>query len=136
MKTIFKKGLMVTVSLSILNVWLLRFGQASGFRGGSATDMLSEFAAYGLDATVMYGVGTIKVLAAITLLLGIRYSKLVFPALCTITVFMMAAIYFHVAIHDAWIKSLPAAFLLSASIVLLVWHRKELSALSSTTHTV
>ena len=136
MKTVFKKGLMATVSLTILNVWLLRFGQASGFRGGNATDMLSEFAAYGLDATVMYGVGAIKILAAITLLLGIRYSKLVFPALCAIIVFMMAAIYFHITIHDAWIKSLPAASLLLASLVLLIWHRKSTSAIPPMPHSM
>lgn len=116
---------MAVVSLTILNVWLLRFSRASMYRGGNATDLASEFAAYGLSSQTMYVVGIIKVLAALLLLIGIRYSKLIQPALLIIAVIMSGAIYFHISIEDAWIKSLPAALLLSATLLLLYWQREE-----------
>ena len=119
-----RKILMAVVSLSILNVWLLRFGQASHFRGGAATDMLSEFAAYGLSPMIMYAVGTLKVLAATALLLGIWYHKLATPALSVISLLMLCAIYFHISIQDDWIKSVPAASLLMGSLILLFMQRR------------
>ncbi len=125
MKTIVQKILMAIVALTILNVWLLRFGQASIYRGGAATDMLSEFSAYGLSANMMYAVGAIKVIAALTLLAGFRFPKLITPALITISLFMSAAIYFHFSINDALIKSLPAALLLLGSLLLLYLQRSS-----------
>lgn len=124
MKTIIQKILMAVIALTILNVWLLRFGQNSNFRGGTATDMISEFAAYGLNPTIMYAVGTLKVLAAIALLLGIWYPKFITPALGIISFLMLSAIYFHFSIHDDWIKSVPAASLLTGSVLLLYMQRR------------
>ena len=36
------------ISVSILNVWLIRFNKATTYRGGDANSMKEEFAAYGL----------------------------------------------------------------------------------------
>lgn len=38
----------VLVGLGLLNVWLLRAGKATAWRGGEARTMAEEFAAYGL----------------------------------------------------------------------------------------
>ena len=119
MKAFIQKALMAFVSITLLNVWLLRFQKSTSYRGGDATDMLSEFAAYGLSDTILYIVGATKVTAAILLLLGLRYSKLVKVATYTIAALMIGAIYFHFSIQDEWIKSFPAALLLLSSILIL-----------------
>ena len=46
---ILQKISMVTVAAVVLNVWLFRFGKATIYRGGDATNMTEEFAAYGLS---------------------------------------------------------------------------------------
>ena len=119
MKAFIQKALMAFVSITLLNVWLLRFQKSTSYRGGDATDMLSEFAAYGLSDTILYIVGATKVTAAILLLLGLRYSKLVKVTTYTIAALMIGAIYFHFSIQDEWIKSFPAALLLLSSILIL-----------------
>ena len=45
----------VVIALGILNVWVLRYGKATGWRGGDAKNMEEEFAVYGLPA------GSVKV---------------------------------------------------------------------------
>jgi len=125
MKAFIQKALMAFVSITLLNVWLLRFQKSTSYRGGDATDMLSEFAAYGLSDTIMYIVGATKVTAAILLLLGLRYSKLVKAATYTIAALMIGAIYFHFSIQDEWVKSFPAALLLVSSILILYLERAQ-----------
>lgn len=100
------------VSLTIINVWLVRFDQATQYRGGNASDIFSEFTAYGLSLNMVYIVGTVKVLAALLLLVSIFYKKFEFAPLFTIAGLMTAAVYFHFSIGDALIKALPAALML------------------------
>ena len=66
-------------ALAILNVWLLRSGKASGYRGGAAQNMEEEFAVYGLPAGFRWSIGTIKVVLALLLLAGIWVPSLVQP---------------------------------------------------------
>lgn len=99
---------------SIANVWLFRYGKQTIYRGGEATDLVSEFAAYGLSPNTMYAIGTLKVFAALLLLISIFYKKMELPPLLVIGGLMTAALYFHFSIGDALIKSLPAALMLSA----------------------
>ena len=73
----------------------------------------------------MYIVGATKVTAAILLLLGLRYSKLVKAATYTIAALMIGAIYFHFSIQDEWVKSFPAALLLVSSILILYLERSQ-----------
>ena len=58
---ILQKISMVTVAAVVLNVWLFRFGKATIYRGGDATNMTEEFAAYGLSETMVYLVGGLKI---------------------------------------------------------------------------
>jgi len=83
------------------------------FRGGDATDLISEFIAYGLSTNTMYIIGVTKVVAAVLLLISIFYKKIELPPLLLISGLMLSALYFHFSIGDGLIKSLPAALMLS-----------------------
>ena len=104
------------VSLTILNVWILRVNKSSIYRGGDSVDMMSEFMSYGLSINIMYMVGAAKIISALLLLISIFFKKLESIPLIIISIFMIGAIYFHFSINDALIKSFPAALMLLLSI--------------------
>lgn len=110
--------LQVVVALGLLNVWLLRFGRSTPYRGGNAKSMRDEFAVYGLPAWAMYAVGAIKVVAALCLLAGIWVHVLVFPAAAVVAVLMVGALAMHVKVHDPLAKSLPAASVLALCVAI------------------
>lgn len=106
------------VSLTILNVWIVRVNKKSIYRGGDSTDLITEFASYGLSVNTMYVIGIIKVVAALFLLISIFNKKLEFIPLVTIAALMIGAIYFHFSIDDTLIKSMPAALMLTFSLAI------------------
>ncbi|HEX2917693.1 MAG TPA: DoxX family protein [Edaphobacter sp.] len=110
--------LQVVVALGLLNVWLLRFGRSTPYRGGNAQSMRDEFAVYGLPAGAMYAVGTLKVLAALCLLAGIWIHALVFPAAAVVAVLMVGALAMHLKVRDPLMKSLPALSVLVMSLAI------------------
>lgn len=116
-----KKILMIAVPAVLLNVWLLRFNLATSYRGGNSTNMLEEFAVYGLNDTTAYLVGGLKILASIGLLLGFFFDKTIKPAASVIVVLMIGALAMHLKVADDAIKFLPAGliFLFSSVILLL-----------------
>lgn len=63
-----------------MNVWFLRSGKDTPYRGGRAADLKAEFKAYGLPTAAFYLVGILKVGAALALLAGIFLPQLVRPA--------------------------------------------------------
>jgi uncharacterized membrane protein YphA (DoxX/SURF4 family) len=107
----------VVIALGLLNVWLLRSRKASPWRGGDATNMHEEFAAYGLPAWAPGVVGGLKVGLALLLLGGIWLPVVTRPAAIGVAVLMVGAIAMHVKVGDAPQKSLPAAVLLGLSLV-------------------
>ncbi len=113
----------VIVGCGLLNVWLLRFGRATAYRGATAGSMLEEFAAYGLPAWFCYVVGFLKVTSAICLLAGLLYPWLVLPAAVVVAVLMAGAIAMHVKVSDPLKKYLPALsmLLLCAVILAEIW---------------
>ena len=113
----------VIVGCGLLNVWLLRFNKPTGYRGGSAANMLEEFAAYGLPAWSCYLVGFLKVSSAFALLGGLLYPALVLPAAAVIAFLMAGAVAMHVKVGDPFIKSVPAlsVLILSALIIYGRW---------------
>jgi uncharacterized membrane protein AbrB (regulator of aidB expression) len=113
-----KQILIVVVSFVVMNVWLFRFNKATIYRGGEASNMIEEFAVYGLSETIVYVVGALKVLAAIGLLAGLFYRKAILPAAALMAALMIGAIVMHLRVEDEAIKFLPAGlmFILSASI--------------------
>jgi DoxX-like family len=107
--------LQVVVALGLLNVWLLRFGQSTAYRGGDARSMREEFARYGLPSWFMLLIGTLKVGAALCLIAGVWLHSLVLPAAALICALMIGALAMHVKIRDPLKKSLPALLVLAAS---------------------
>ena len=118
-----------TVSITIINVWLFRFNKPSIYRGGDATNMIEEFNAYGLSESLVYVVGTIKVLFALGLIFGLFWDKLLVFSASVISFLMTAAVFMHLKIGDELIKSLPATimFVLCLFIIISNYYKKEAS---------
>jgi len=116
-----------TVSITIINVWLFRFNKPSIYRGGDATNMIEEFNAYGLSESLVYIVGTIKVLFALGLIFGLFWDKLLVFSALVISFLMTAAVFMHLKIGDELIKSLPATimFVLCLFIIISNFYKKE-----------
>ena len=124
-----KYVLMAVVSLTVLNVWLLRFNKPTIYRGGQAKTMIEEFAAYGLSETFVYVIGGLKVLAALGLVVGFFYKKLIVPSSLVIAVLMVGAIFMHFKVQDAAIKFLPATLMLLCSLgVLYLVNRRSVES--------
>ncbi len=51
----------IVIRLVLLNVWLLRAGRPTAWRGGDAQNMREEFAVYGLPVWLMGVVGVCRV---------------------------------------------------------------------------
>lgn len=111
MQTLLIAG-QVAVAVGIFNVWLLRRGQASRWRGGAARTLREEFAAYGLPRWAMTAVGVLKVTFASMLLVGVWVPALVLPAALGLAVLMVGAVAMHARVGDPLSRSLPAATML------------------------
>lgn len=121
---ILQKILMITVAAVVLNVWLFRFGKATIYRGGDATNMTEEFAAYGLSETMVYLVGGLKILAALGLLIGFFNKKTITPAAGLMAVLMVGAIAMHFRVGDEAIKFLPAGIMFALSSLIIIVNKK------------
>lgn len=105
--------LQLIVALGILNVWLVRSGQASAYRGGSAKTLREEFAAYGLPVWFMWVVGVLKVGLALTLLAALWVHSLAQPAAIALGALMLGALAVHLKVRDPIKKALPATAVLA-----------------------
>ena len=103
------------IGLGLLNVWLLRAGNETDYRGGSATNLKDEFKAYGLPDAVFYTVGLLKISSGIALIAGIWMPKLILPAASVVLALMVGALAMHVKVGDPPKKSLPAFLMLAMS---------------------
>jgi uncharacterized membrane protein YphA (DoxX/SURF4 family) len=106
------------VGLGLLNVWLLRSGQPTSFRGGNSTTLKEEFAVYGLPGWMFWTVGILKVGAAIALLAGFFLPELVIPAALLLAFLMLGAVVMHAKVKDPAKKWLPAISVLALTLVL------------------
>jgi uncharacterized membrane protein YphA (DoxX/SURF4 family) len=109
------------IALGIFNVWLLRFGRPTRWRGGRAQSMKEEFAAYGLPVWFMRLIGVLKLTLAFSLLLGIWIPVLTKPAAMGMAILMLGAISMHFKVKDPSKKSLPAFSLLTLSVVVAIF---------------
>ncbi len=110
----------IVAAIGLLNVWLLRFSQATPYRGGEAHSMLEEFQAYGLPAWFAWVIGALKIGVAVSFIAGLWISALVLPAALLLTVLMLGALAMHVKVHDPLKKSLPAVGMLTLALI-IVW---------------
>ena len=115
-------GVQVAVALGLVNVWLLRFGKPTGWRGGTATNMREEFELYSLPSWFLYLVGFLKLLCAALLIAGIWFPVVVVPAAAILAVLMLGAVAMHVKVSDPAKKSLPAAAMLVLAAGIAVSH--------------
>ena len=104
------------VSILVTNVWLFRFNKETPYRGGDATNMIEEFATYGLDINIMYLVGALKIFASLGLIIGIFKTKVSAYSSLLMSILMIGAIYFHFKISDPAIKYFPSVLMLLCSI--------------------
>lgn len=114
-------ALQLIVGLGILNVWLLRSGKVTPFRGGNAKTLREEFAAYGLPFWFMCVVGVLKVGLAFALLAGLWIHSLTQPAAIGLGLLMLGAFIMHLKVKDPMKKALPSIVVLAmcAAIALL-----------------
>ncbi len=112
----------IIVGLGLLNVWLLRFGKPTAFRGGGAANMKEEFATYGLPAWSCYVVGFLKVGSALALLAGFFIPVLVLPAAAIVAALMVGAVVMHWKVGDPLKKSVPAISLLLLCVLIIAGH--------------
>jgi uncharacterized membrane protein YphA (DoxX/SURF4 family) len=110
----------VFVAVSILNVWLLRYGKATDYRGGNARSLKEEFAVYGLPGWFMGVVGFLKLLCAVLLIAGIWFSPLTKPAAAGMAILMLGAVAMHVKVRDPLKKALPALGMLGLCVIVAV----------------
>jgi len=106
----------VLVAFGIFNVWFIRFGKSTKWRGGNAKDMRAEFAVYGLPGWFMIITGTLKVTLACCLIAGFWFPAILRPAALGLAVLMLGAIAMHTKVGDSPMKSLPAICMLAGSL--------------------
>lgn len=109
----FATVLQIVLALGLLNVWLLRTGKATAYRGGAAKNLKEEFATYGLPPFMYYLVGGLKIGCALALLAGLWIPTTVFPAAGLLTVLMFGALLMHIRVKDPISKSIPATTMLA-----------------------
>jgi uncharacterized membrane protein YphA (DoxX/SURF4 family) len=113
-------AIQMIVALGIFNVWLLRFGKPTQWRGGSANNMKEEFETYGLPGWMLQTVGLLKLTCAVSLVAGIWFPALVRPAAVGLAILMLGAVAMHVKVKDPLKKSLPALTMLVLSVIVAV----------------
>ena len=107
--------LQLIVGLGLLNVWLLRAGSPTGYRGGDSQSLREEFTVYGLGAPVFHLVRILKVGSGIALIAGVWMPQLALPAAAIVAGLMVCALAMHVKVGDPPLKSLPAFLMLAMS---------------------
>ena len=114
-----KIAVQLIIAIGIYNVWIVRFGKATKWRGGSATNMKAEFEVYGIPGWFMMIIGFMKLTLATILIAGIWFPFLVLPAAVGMTSLMMGAVAMHIKVKDPLLKSLPAFSVFSLCLVLI-----------------
>lgn len=109
--------LCLAMGIALLSVWLFRFAKPSPYCGGVAKDLAEEFSDYELPLILVWIIGTLKVTAAVALILSIFILRLILSATALISITMAGAIAMHVRIRDRLIKSVPLGELLVMTLV-------------------
>jgi uncharacterized membrane protein YphA (DoxX/SURF4 family) len=114
--------LQLIVGLGLLNVWLVRAGSSTPYRGRNAQTLKEEFEAYGLPPVLFYVVGAMKVGAALVLIADLFTPMPVVVAAGVVAALMVGAIAMHLKVGDPPKRSIPAAaaLLMCLAIIYLV----------------
>lgn len=109
--------LQLIIGFGILNVWLLRFGKSTSYRGGNAQNLKDEFEVYGLPEWFMKVVGFLKITFAVMLIAGVWVPALTKPAAIGMAFLMLGAVAMHIKVKDPAQKALPALTLLVCAVI-------------------
>lgn len=109
----------IIVPAGILNVWLLRSGKATAYRGGQAQTLREEFRTYGLPDPVFYLVGALKISAALAIWAGLALPLLTSLGAAVLAILMAGAIGMHLRVGDPPRKFVPASVMLLLSLWLV-----------------
>lgn len=110
--------LQLIVALGIFNVWLLRAGKSTPYRGGEAKNLRDEFAAYGLPPWFMWLIGVLKVGLALALVAAIWIHPIAKPAAIGLGVLMLGAFFMHLKVKDPFAKGLPSVAVLAMCVAI------------------
>jgi hypothetical protein len=108
----------VVAALGIFNVWIVRFGKATGYRGGDAKSLTEEFRVYGLPGWSVGVIGALKLLCAALLVAGIWFPAVTRPAAAALGLLMAGAVLMHLKVKDPARKSLPALAMLALCLLI------------------
>jgi hypothetical protein len=122
MQNILIQSLQLIIALGLLNVWLLRFSKKTEYRGGDASNLIEEFAVYGLPVWFCYLIGFLKIGSAVMLLLGLWIPELTLPASLLVIALMLGAVSMHAKVKDPIKKALPAGAMLLMSVIVFAGH--------------
>ena len=120
---ILQQALQVIAALGLLNVWLIRAGKETPYRGGDAKSIREEFEVYGLPPATMYVVGGLKILIAVAFLAGIWVPALVLPAASVLIVLMIGAFVMHVKVKDPFSRAVPSLLMLAMAVAIAALSR-------------
>lgn len=110
----------VIIAVGLLNVWLLRLGKKTPYRGGGAQSMREEFEVYGLPAFMMYLIGALKVIIALSMIAGIWLQPLVGPSAALLILLMLGAFSMHIKVKDPLAKATPSLLMLGMAIAVIL----------------
>ena len=113
------KTIQVVIGLGIYNVWLLRFGRATAYRGGDAKNLRQEFAVYGLPSWSVAVIGFLKLLCATLLIVGVWYPPVTKPAAASLGILMAGAVAMHLKVKDPLQRYVPALAMLVLCVVVV-----------------
>lgn len=91
----------LVLGFSVAYVWILRYH-----------NVVSDFQLFGLSDTTRNAVGVAKIATATLLIAGIWFKELVFIPAVIMSLFMIAAQYFHFKVKNPFIKHVPSLVLL------------------------
>ena len=110
----------VVIALGIINVWILRHGKTTAWRGGSARSLREEFAIYGLPPWFMVLTGFLKITFALLYIVSLWVSALLPIAGGGMAVLMLGAVLMHLKVSDPLRKAAPAATMLALSLATIL----------------
>ena len=114
------KVVQVVIAAGIFNVWLIRSGRETSYRGGAARNMKEEFAVYGLPPWSMGLVGLIKIALATLLIVGLWYPPVTRIGATGLAVMMLGALAMHFKAKDPVTRYVPAVAMLLLSVVVAI----------------
>ena len=113
--------LQILIAFGLVNVWLVRSGRKTKYRGAGAQNMKQEFAVYGLPSWFMYVIGFLKMVIALVMIIGLFVPQIMYPfgflALIVLSVLMLGALSMHIKVRDPFIKMLPALLMLAMAVL-------------------